>query len=206
MHILFSVIYSERPLTPDERRIKMEDKQIVELYWARSEAAISETDKKYGKYCHYIAFNVLGSKEDAEEVVNDTYLKLWNSIPPKKPEPLKPYAGTVCRNTALKRYTEQKALKRGGAASVIEELNECVPDGASQNDIGESIDLRDALNRFVRSLPARTQKIFISRYFYASPIADIARGHSKSESYITVLLLRTRKKLKQFLEKEGLNI
>lgn len=184
----------------------MEDRQIVDLYWERSEAAISETEKKYGKYCHYIAFNILDNNEDAEEVVNDTYLRLWNSIPPKRPDPLKPYAGTVCRNTALKRYTEQRAQKRGGAASVIEELNECVPDGSSQNDIGESIALRDALNRFVRSLPERTQEIFISRYFYASPIADIARGQSKSESYITVLLLRTRKKLKQFLEKEGLDI
>ncbi len=184
----------------------MDDRQIIDLYWERSEAAISETEKKYGKYCHYIAFNILSNSEDAEEVVNDTYLKLWNSIPPKKPDPLKPYAGTVCRNTALKRYTEQNAQKRGGAASVIEELNECVPDGFSQNDIGESIALRDALNRFVRSLPERTQKIFIGRYFYASPIADIARSHSKSESYVTVLLLRTRKKLKQFLQKEGLDI
>lgn len=184
----------------------MEDRQIVDLYWARSEAAISETEKKYGKYCMYIAFNILCNREDAEEVVNDTYLKLWNSIPPKKPDPLKPYAGTVCRNTALKRYTEQRAQKRGGAATVIEELNECVPDSFSGNDIGESIDLRNALNRFVRTLPQKTQEIFISRYFYASPIADIARGQSKSESYITVLLLRTRKKLKQFLEKEGLGI
>ena len=185
----------------------MEDKQIVDLYWARSETAIAETEKKYGRYCHYIAYQILLSDEDAKEVVNDTYLKTWNTIPPQCPDPLKPYVGTISRQLALDVYKEQHAQKRGGQVPlVLDELSECIPDNDNGIDIGESIALRDALNRFVRSLPDRTQNIFVRRYWYSSSISEIANDYSMKESSLTVLLLRTRKKLKEFLNKEGFEV
>ncbi|MBQ7337566.1 MAG: sigma-70 family RNA polymerase sigma factor [Clostridia bacterium] len=185
----------------------MEDKQIVELYWARSETAISETEKKYGRYCHYIAYQVLYNDEDAKEVVNDTYLKAWNTIPPGRPDPLKPYVGTISRQLALDVYKEQHAQKRGGQVPlVLDELSECIPENSGGADIGESVALSDALNRFIWALPGRTRNIFVRRYFYMSTVAQIAKDFSMKESNVTMHLLRTRKKLEQFLKKEGFDL
>ena len=185
----------------------MEDKQIVELYWARSENAISETEKKYGRYCHYIAYQILHNDEDAKEVVNDTYLKTWNTVPPRRPDPLKPYVGTISRQLALDVYKKQNAQKRGGQVSlVLDELSECIPDNDSGADIGESVALSDALNRFMWALPQRTRNIFVRRYFYMSSVAEIAKDFSMKESNVTMHLLRTRKKLEQFLKKEGFDL
>ncbi len=183
----------------------MDDKQIIELYFARSEQAIAETQRKYGKYCRYIANRILDCAEDAEEVENDTYLRAWNTIPPNSPEELKPYVGMISRSLALDAYEKRHAGKRSGEVPLIlDELAECIPDRAP--DLAESFSLRDALNKFVRSLPEQTQKIFIRRYWYASPVAQIALDFSMKESSVTVLMLRTRKKLKAFLEKEGFEL
>ena len=185
----------------------MEDKQIVDLYWARSETAIAETEKKYGRYCHYIAYQILYNDEDAKEIVNDTYLKTWDTVPPQRPDPLKPYVGTISRQLSLNRYEAQNTQKRGGQLPlVLDELSECIPDNDGGIVIGESIALRDALNRFVRSLPDKTQNIFVRRYWYSSSISEIANDYSMKESSLTVLLLRTRKKLKEFLIKEGFDV
>ena len=185
----------------------MEDKQIVDLYWARSETAISETEKKYGRYCHYIAYHILLSDEDAKEIENDTYLKTWNTIPPGRPDPLKPYVGTISRQLSLNRYETQNAQKRGGQVPlVLDELSECIPDYDSGVDIGESIALSDALNRFIWALPQRTRNIFVRRYFYMSSIAEIANDFQMKDSNVTMHLLRTRKKLKQFLKNEGFDL
>ncbi len=186
----------------------MDDKQIVDLYWERSEAAIAETDKKYGRYCHYIAYQILYSDADAEEIVNDTYLKTWNTVPPNRPDPLKPYLGMITRRLACNAYEAKHAKKRGGhqLSLVLDELSECIPDGNSGEDIEESVALRDALNRFVRSLPSKTQKIFVRRYWYASPVSEIAEAYGMKENHVSVLLYNTRKKLKGFLSKEGFEI
>ena len=185
----------------------MEDKQIVELYLARSETAISETEKKYGRYCHYIAYQILCNDEDAKEVVNDTYLKTWNTIPPQRPDPLKPYVGTISRQLALDEYKEQHAQKRGGQVPlVLDELSECIPDNDGGMDIGESVALSDALTRFIWALPQRTRNIFVRRYFYMSTITEIAKDFSMKESNVTMHLLRTRKKLEQILKKEGFDL
>ena len=185
----------------------MEDKQIVELYWARSETAISETEKKYGRYCHYIAYQILCNDADAEEIVNDTYLKTWNTVPPMRPDPLKPYVGTISRQLALNRYEAQNTQKRGGQAPlVLEELSECIPDTDGGGDIGESVALSDALTRFLWALPERTRNIFVRRYFYMSPVAEIAEDFAMKESNVTMHLLRTRRKLEQFLKKEGFDL
>lgn len=182
----------------------MEDKQIVELYWERSENAIAETEKKYGRYCHYIAYQILYNDEDAKEIVNDTYLKAWNTIPSKRPDPLKPYVGMISRQCAFDVYKEQHAQKRSGQVPlVLDELSECIPDNDSGADIGESVALSDALNRFLWALPERTRNIFVRRYFYMSTVAEIAKDFSLKESNVTMHLLRTRKKLEQFLKTEG---
>ena len=185
----------------------MEDKQIVDLYWARSESAITETEKKYGRYCHYIAYRILENDEDAKEVVNDTYLKTWNTVPPNRPDPLKPYVGMISRQLSLDRYEEYHAQKRGGQVMlVLDELAECIPDSNSGADIGESIALSDALTRFLRDLPQRTRSIFVRRYFYMSSVREIAKDFSMKESNVTMHLLRTRKKLEHFLKKEGFGL
>ena len=183
----------------------MKDKQIVDLYWARDEAAISETDKKYGRYCHYIAYQILSDNEDAFEIVNDTYLKAWNTIPPQRPAPLKSYVGTISRQLALDAYKHKHAQKRGGQVPLaLDELSDCLAD--NDTDIGESVALSDALNRFLRTLPARTRIMFVRRYFYMSSVEAIAHDFSMKPSNVTMHLHRTRNKLAQFLKKEGFEL
>lgn len=185
----------------------MEDRQIVDLYWARSETAIAETEKKYGRYCHYIAYQILCNDEDANEVVNDTFLKAWNTMPPRRPDQLKPYMGMISRQLALSIYERQHAKKRGGQVPlVLDELSECISDHDGGMDMGESVALSDALNRFIWALPQQTRNIFVRRYFYMSPIADIAKDFQMRESAVSMHLLRTRKKLEQFLRKEGFDL
>lgn len=184
----------------------MDDKRIVDLYWLRDESAIEETDKKYGSYCHYIAYHILADDEDANEIVNDTYLKTWNTVPPHRPDPLKPYVGTISRQLSLNRYEAQHAQKRyGQVALALDELSECIPD-TNDTDIGESVALSDALSRFLWTLPERTRIMFVRRYFYVSPIAEIAADFSMKESAVTMLMLRTRQKLAHFLKKEGFTL
>ncbi len=183
----------------------MEDRQIVDLYWARSEDAIEKTQEKYGKYCLYIAKNILGSDEDAEECVNDAYVNVWNSIPPNRPEKLSAFIGKITRNLALNRISYKKAKKRAGQSElVLEELEECLP--AMQGDPSDELLLRDALNCFLASLPRLTRMIFMKRYWYMASVRDIANDCGVGESRVKVTLMRTRTKLKEYLEKEGINI
>ena len=183
----------------------MEDNQIVDLYWARSEVAIAETDKKYGRYCHYIAYQILSDDEDAKEIVNDTYLKTWNTVPPNRPDPLKGYVGMISNQLALNRYEEKTAQKRGGGKLplIYHELDECIADADEAEDMGENFALRDALNRFLWSLPKTTRRIFVRRYWYATPISEIAEDFGMKENAVAMLMFRTRQKLKDFLKKEG---
>ena len=183
----------------------MEDRQIVDLYWARSESAITETDKKYGRYCHYIAYQILSDDLDAEEIVNDTYLKTWNTVPPNYPDPLKTYVGMISNQLALNRYDEKTAAKRGGGKMplIFHELDECLADEEESIDIAEAVVLRDLLNRFIWSLPKKTRNIFVRRYWYASSLAEIAEEYGMKESAVAMLMFRTRQKLREFLQKEG---
>ncbi len=146
----------------------MTDEKIVELYGERSEEAIKETDKQYGRYFHYIAKEILQDEEDAKEIVNDTYLKAWNSIPPERPNPLKAFLGRITRQLSLNRLEQNKAQKRGGGQYLLalDELAECIPDGSGSEDLASNIDLTDAINRFLRSLPIEQRRVFIKRYWY----------------------------------------
>ena len=180
----------------------MEDKRIVDLYWMRSESAICETDKKYGKYCRYIAERILESEEDAREVQNDTYLQVWNTVPPERPTSLRAYLGAICRNLSLNRYEARHAQKRGGEVSLaLDELAEFIASREEQDDINER--LCELLDSFLATLPKRTRRVFLRRYWYASSISEIAKDYGMSENNVTVLLHRTRKTLAQLLQKEG---
>lgn len=184
----------------------MDDKPILDLYWARSENAISETANKYGRYCHYIAFNILGSNEDSEECVNDTYLKAWETIPPRRPDRLSAFLGKITRNLSLDRYKYYTANKRGhGQVSVVlDELLECVPQIGSEERMVDDLVLTEALNRFLASLQAEARNIFMRRYWYLSSVKEIAADFHISESKVKMSLSRSLNKLKTLLEKEGI--
>jgi len=186
----------------------MEDNQIVNLYWARSETAISETADKYGRYCRCIAYNILHNGEDSEECVNDTYLNAWNAMPDRRPNRLSAFLGKITRNLALKRWEWYNAEKRGfgQVPLALDELQECIPSASSEDQIVDDFVLEEIFNRFLDSLPKEKRKIFMRRYWYLSPVAEIAKDYSISESKVKMSLLRSRKALKQVLEKEGINL
>lgn len=193
-------------LIETERRTNMEDKMIVDLYWARSENAISETEKKYGKYCFQIAHHILPSSEDSEECVNDTYLRAWNSIPPHRPSMLKAFLGKITRNLALNRYKNLTAEKRnsGQIPAVLEELQDCIPGTDDPERIIDDLALSEIFNRFLGALSSEQRKIFMRRYWYLCPVKEIAAGLGVGESKVKMSLLRSRNELKKRLEKEGI--
>jgi RNA polymerase sigma-70 factor (ECF subfamily) len=183
----------------------MDDQSIIDLYWQRDEAALDQTHKKYGKYCHHIAYAILYSNQDAEECVNDTYLRAWGAIPPAKPGRLSTFLGKITRNLALDRLEKNTAQKRSGPVElVLDELSECIPDADSTLDLADKIALADAINSFLAELPVQTRQIFMRRYWYLSPIKEIARDTSMSESAVKVSLMRTRNAFRAHLEKEGI--
>lgn len=184
----------------------MDDSKIIELYMSRSEQAISETSEKYGRYCYCIAYGILHDDKDAEECVNDTYLRAWNSIPPNRPNRLQTFLGKITRNLSLNRWEKLSAEKRGAGQIpvILDELAECIPDGKDTEHTVDSMIIRDVLNRFLNNLPTKTRKIFVRRYWYMSSVKEIADEYGLSESNVTVILFRTRKKLKNLLGKEGI--
>lgn len=186
----------------------MEDSAIVELFWTRSETAISEAAGKYGAYLSQIAKNIVSSQEDCEECVNDAYFNAWNSIPPAKPESLKAFLGKITRNLALDRYRAQNAKKRGdgSAAVAIEELFE-LSDGKNQEEhIVDRMVLKPALEGFLRALKDEERRIFLKRYWYFMSVRDIAEDMGIGESKVKMTLLRTREKLRAKLQEEGIEV
>lgn len=184
----------------------MKDSEIIDLYWQRSEAAIAATAERFAAYCHAIAHRILGSEEDAQECVNDTWLAAWNSIPPRKPENLAAYLGKLARNLSLNRAKEYRTEKRGGGQRelALSELEECVPSPGSVEQVTEEIALTQALDRFLYAQSAPRRNIFIRRYWYLVPVRELAREYGMSESKTASLLFRMRKQLKQHLEQEGI--
>lgn len=183
----------------------MDDEIILDLYWARSESAISEIAKKYGSYCMAIAANILQNSEDAEECVNDTYQKAWENIPPQRPANFRAFLGRITRNLSLNRYKEQRTQKRGGdnIALIYSELEECIPASRDTEAEFESGLVVGAINSFLQSLDRESRIVFVRRYWYADPIRGIAVRFGMSESKVKSMLFRTRKKLRTHLENEG---
>lgn len=184
----------------------MEDTQIVDLYFARSEEAIAETAHKYGSYLFSIAHNILLSCPDAEETVNDTYLGAWRSIPPHRPNRLSTYLGKITRRCALEKWKTAHAQKRGGGEVplALEELSECIPGKDTPQTQLEQKELTQTINVFLKALPETEQRIFVCRYWYLNPIKTVARDFGFSESKVKSMLSRTRSKLKIHLEQEGM--
>ncbi|MGN1341108.1 MAG: RNA polymerase sigma factor [Oscillospiraceae bacterium] len=186
----------------------MEDEKIIELYFARSEAAITETSAKYGAFFRRISRNILNSEQDAEECVNDTYLKAWNSIPPKRPDKLPAYLGRIVRNLSLNRWNKLNAAKRGAGevTLALDELEECIPAADTVQLEADRAEISGALNRFLRELSEEKRTVFLRRYWYLVPVKDIAEQLGMSESKVKSMLLRTRNQLREFLEKEDITI
>lgn len=182
----------------------MEDHAIIALYFAREERAIAETDKKYGSYCRSVAYHILKNRDDTEECVNDTYMNAWNSIPPQRPGVLSVFLGTITRNLSLNRYRAAKTQKRGGGQlpMALEELEFCMPAGQSAESEVEAAEVGRMIDRFLRSLPERERCIFLRRYWYVDSLHEIACRYRMSEGTVKSTLFRTRKKLKDYLEKE----
>lgn len=184
----------------------MDDQKIIDLYWSRSESAISESNRKYGKYCYSIAYNILTNNEDAEECVSDTYMAAWKAMPPQRPSILATFLGKITRHLSIDRWRSRSRYKRGGGEIILalEELEECVSDSQTVEKAYEQKLIALVFNRFLESLQETERQIFLCRYWYLDSIADIANYYGFSNSKVTSMLYRTRKKLRAVLKKEDL--
>ena len=183
----------------------MNDTEIVDLYWKREERAVEATAQKYGNYCYSIAYNVLSNHEDSEETVNDTYIETWNAIPPHRPLMLSSFLGKITRRLAIDKWRHGHARKRGGGelSSVLEELEECALQADSTEECLDKQMLSQAINDFLRKLPAQERRIFVCHYFYIDSVDSICKQFGYSESKVKSMLFRTREKLRIYLQKEG---
>ena len=182
----------------------MEDYQIVDLYWVRNEAAITETDHKYGKMLLSLSFSLLSSHEDAEECLNDTYLDAWQAMPTARPMYLGAFLSKITRRISVDRWRREHREKRGGMLAITEELSECIPDTDTPEKEYVRGMLTRELNAFLQALPAEKRVIFLRRYFYSQPLSVIASELGISEAKVKVVLHRIREQLKKRLEASDL--
>ena len=185
-----------------------EDKEIVKMYWDRNEQAIAETSAKYGRYCTYIAMNILNDPENAEECVNDAYLNVWNSIPPHKPSMLSAFLGKIVRNLSLNRYKHIHTAKRGGNEIdlILDELGEIVSGEDAVPDIVIRKELIETINGFISTLSKEKQYMFFRRYWYSDSVKAIAAQCGRTENHISVELGRIRNKLRKYLTERGFDL
>ena len=183
----------------------MEDKDIIALYLERNEEAIAETEKKYGKYCYSVAYNILYNAEDAKECVNDALMNAWNSIPPHMPSVLSAFLGKLTRYVSLKKWRYARTKKRGGGetAFAYEELSDCIPGSKSVEEELQEKELAEIIDHFLDELPVTERRIFICRYWYFDDISTISRQFGFSGSKVKSMLYRTRKKLLFRLNEKG---
>ena len=182
----------------------MEDQAIIELYFRRSEQAISETAEKYGGYCGAIASNILTLPEDAEECLNDAWLAAWNDIPPSRPNCLRAYLGRLVRNLAITRYRYSHAGKRSsGMDLLLSELEDCLPAPRGVEEVLEQAELNRILREWLDGLAAEDRKLFVRRYWHGVSVKALAQEAGTKENLMAQRLLRLRGKLKQKLEQEG---
>lgn len=182
----------------------MDDVGIIELYWARDERAVAETEQKYGAYCRSISYHILKDRQDAEECINDTWVKAWNAIPPQRPFALGAFLGKIARNISLNRYRRANAQRRGGGVVplLLDELRDCSADGPEQQL--EAAELGRCLDQFLRQLPQKDCCIFLRRYWYMDSMEEIARRYHLAVGTVKSSLFRSRQKLKIYLQQEGM--
>lgn len=182
----------------------MDDAKIVDLYWAREESAISETDVKYGRMLNSLSYSLLSSFEDAEECVNDTYLAAWNRMPTERPLYLGAFLSKIVRCLSIDRYRAAHRAKRGGVDALTAELEECIPDTSTPDSELENGRLRESIDRFLRSLDEEKRAMFVRRYFFSQTTQYIADRLGVGESKVKTALYRMRVELRRRLESEGL--
>ncbi len=185
----------------------MDDKALIDLYWAREEAAITETASKYGKLCACIAHNILRDPEDCEECVNDTYFSVWNAIPTQRPARFSAFIGRITRNLALKRWEYLSAAKRNAAAVMsLDELSDCVSGAPGVENELENRRIEHAIEAFLWAQDAEKRNIFIRRYWYFDSIQTICKQTGFGESRVKSILSRMRQRLREYLESEGIEL
>ncbi len=187
---------------------QMDDHKIVGLFLERNELALKEVSQKYGAYCLKVAQNILGNYEDAEECVNDTYMRAWNSMPPNKPTSLGVFLGRITKNLALDIRRSFRCEKRGGNMETIsfDELEDFLSENNSVESESELNEMLDAINTFLRSLPAKKRLIFVARYWQCDKLSEIAERYGMAESSVASSLSRTCKKLKDYLIRRGFDV
>lgn len=178
---------------------------IIELLERRDEKALELLRFYYGDYCRAILLRLLGSREETEEALSDVWLQIWNAIPPARPRHLKAYLAQTARNTAINRIRRDQTAMRSGTTVLLDELADCLPD-KSWEDREQANAIRDALNGFLHELPREERVIFIRRYWFGETVPELARAFHYSESKVTSLLHRLRKRLKNHLEQEGITV
>ena len=183
----------------------MDDSTIIELFFARSEQAIRELDNKYSKVCHSLSYNILNSRQDAEECVNDAYLGAWNAIPPARPNPLPAFLCRIVRNLSLMRYHADMAAKRGGGSYTValEELEGCLASPHTVEEDMEEQELVRLIEDFLETLSPENRVLFIRRYWFSDSYEEIAVRTGLSEKNVSVRLTRIRKQLRYYFEERG---
>lgn len=184
----------------------MDDFMIIKLYFERDEKAIKETEKKYGRLCFNVAVNIIGNEEDSEECVNDTYLSVWNKIPPTRPNNFMAYICKITRNLSLKRLDYNRAMKRTHELVVsFTELEDVLPDNNIMSNV-EDAQIGRLISRFLNHEKPASRAVFIRKYWFFDSISDIAARYSFSESKVKNMLYHSRNKLREYLKKEGIVI
>ena len=186
----------------------MEDEQIVTLFWRRDQEAIVQSQRKYHPYLSKIAYNILHDQEDSQEVVNDTYFKAWQSIPPQRPSKLSIYLGRLTRHGAIDRYRHHTSQKRQGDtyAMCLEELEECCATGQDPQQVLDGKLLAQAISRFLCTLKPQTRAMFLGRYYFLDPLKEVAQYCGVRESKAKSTLFRVRKALRAYLRQEGFDL
>ena len=185
----------------------MEDAAIIELYWARNEDALTQTDLKYGPMCRSLAFNILSDREDSEECVNDTWHRAWTTMPPQHPDSLRAYLGRIVRNLSISRLRQRTALKRGNGAKIIfSELEDCLPARTSVEQALDAEELAAVISRWLRTLEEDDRVLFVHRYWYGEPVHVLADRWGIEPNRMAKRMLKLRRSLKHRLEKEGFDV